>query len=246
MSRHLPFEEESGLQRWLRPLALLLAIGAHAVFGAVIWMTPPSVEKKDTWVRMDVVAPPPPPPPPPEPPKPEPEPPKPKAPKPAEKVAFKETVKEPPPVTDPTPKPRRLVQGLSASSFAGGAGPGLDVRAGTSLSTAATKEVLKPEEATVTASLAAATKAPSCDIPPPTVPDEVIEKQPQGKAKLLFDVSESGEIRNVRVITSLLASADAACVDAVKRAKRCKPGKQGDTAVTIVDVPYYCSFRALN
>jgi fructose transport system ATP-binding protein len=105
---------------------------------------------------------------------------------------------------------------------------------------------LKPEEATQSVvRFAAVTTQPRCEVPRPEVPPEVIEQEPSGKAKILFDVSESGAVTNVRLIEKLIPAADEACLAAVRKA-RCKPGKQDDQAVVVTDYPWYCSFRAIN
>lgn len=165
-----------------------------------------------------------------------------------EKVAFKETVAKPPvePPPQAAPPPRRVVQGLSGNSFAPGTGPGVAVRAGNTLGTKAEGAGLKPEEATQTTfRFAAVTTQPKCEVPRPEVPPEVIEQEPTGKAKILFDVSESGAVTNVRIVERLIPAADEACLAAVRKA-RCKPGKQDDQAVVVTDYPWFCSFRALN
>jgi hypothetical protein len=99
-------------------------VGFHILLGIYLLKDRVSEEQVEQWVEMAIIKQPPPPEPEPEPEvvevEPEPVKPKPK-PKPIEEpVDFKETVDEPPPDQPPPekPRPRRIVQGMSANSFA--------------------------------------------------------------------------------------------------------------------------------
>lgn len=231
--------------RWLlavRGGGLTASVIAHVLFARYALVERADPGKKNTWVEMSVVETPPPPPEAPPPPPPEPEPPKPK-PKP-EKVEFKDTVKEPPPEQPPPEKQIRRVQGLTASSFAQGSGTGFAARAGTTLATRATDETLTVEEAARSVSFIAATVQPKCRHPTLEVPQEVIDAEIEGTVDVLFDVTAQGAVVDVRVTRGLDPAADAACVRSWMQA-RCKPGRKGDTAVTVTNMPHGCRYKAI-
>jgi len=194
-----------------------------------------------------VVAPPPPPeaPPPPPPPPPPPEPKKPPATR-AAPVPFQETTAAPPPEAAPPPtnRPVRRVTGLSATSFAPGSGSGLQVNAGTTLAGASGSERMTLDEAAVAVPFAAVTTQPRCPRPALTVPDAVREAGIEGTVRVVFDVAADGRVRDVRLTGGLHPDADAACV-AAWAAVRCRPGQQGDTPVTVTQMPYLCTFKAV-
>ncbi|MEL6341878.1 MAG: hypothetical protein AAFV53_02020, partial [Myxococcota bacterium] len=203
-----PFQTAPGWQRLIRSFAIPASIVFHA---GIAWLMlqerPPPEEKPEAvWVEMAVVEKPPPPPPPepktePEPkPKPKPKPrPKPK-PKP---VDFQDTTPEPPTEPPPTDRPPernknlRRVQGLSAESFANDGASTLSARAGTTLQTAATDEVMTVDEAanSTAVSFSAATTQPrlkSC--PPLVVPDTVREANLEGTVKAAIDIDDTGKV----------------------------------------------------
>ena len=247
-----PFERTPPWQRALKVGAVVVSLGLHLGLGAGgnYYAALHAVkEKADTWVEMVVVVPPEPPPPPP-PPEPEPEEPEPKPKPKPKKVEFEETVKEPPP-PEAKPERRRVrrVQGLSRSSFGEGGATGIDARAGTDLGVAATDETLTLDEAAESVAFAAVTVAPKCKTPAITLSDEdlttIKAEEIEGSVRILFDVHADGAVRNVRVSKGLHPVADSACVKGWT-GHRCKPGKQGDEAVTVTGMSYGCRYKATN
>ena len=256
----LDFGASPSWQRWVLPGALVVSAALHLLVAKTALPedgAPPP--RRDTWVELAVVPPPPPPepvvaPPPPEPepapePKPKPKPnpkPKPKPEPEPQKVDFDETTTEPQPEdAPPTTKPVRRVVGLSASSFAEGSGSGTTARAGTTLGSGSKSETMSIDEAKETVAYGAVATRPRCSQPPLTVPEDVIADGVEGQVKVVFDVDGTGRVQNVRLTRRLHPSADAACVAAWKQA-RCKPGKQGKTPVTVTNMPYYCTFKAID
>ena len=242
----------AGWQRALIPVGLLLSVGAHALLASSIDLEKREPPRRDTW-SVVTVAPPPPPPPPPEPPPPPPPEPPPEPPKPKTKpkvVEAKDTTKAPTPTTpteaQPQPnKPVRRTTGLSASSFAKGSGTGLSADAGTTMSGAPGGPKMTIDEAASSVAYSAVTSRPTCERPPLTVPDEVAKDGVEGQVRVVFDVAETGAVQRVRVTGRLHPAADAACVAAWSRA-RCKPGAQGGEAVMVTNMPYYCTFKAID
>ena len=152
---------------------------------------------------------------------------------------------EPPP--EPAKKVRR-VQGLKASSFAKSGQTGLTVRAGTTLSTAATDKTLSIEEAkeSTAVSYAAATVQPRLKRRPPLeIPESVIEQEIEGSVKITIDIDEHGLVSGVKLTKSLHPDADAACLRSWKQATF-HPAKQGEDPVRIVNFPRRCRFKSLN
>lgn len=190
------------------------------------------------------------------PPEPEPEPPVPEPPPPPpppepEVVHAKDLVAEAlpeapvpteaPPVDAPAP-----VQGLSASSFAPSGSTGLSLRAGTTLSAAATAPALTtPVERPEAVAWSDAPKRPKCRVPRVAVPQSVIDNGLEGEVHVRFDIGADGSTARIRVVEGLSADADAACVDAWART-RCKPARRGRTPVAVVDMPHSCLFRAVD
>ena len=231
----------SGWRRWIPALGLGLSLGVHAAIAFGVRVEAPVQAAVDQWLPMTVVAPPPPPPPPP----PVAEPAPPPSPR---KVKFQETAKEPPPPDapppPPSPKPVRRVTGLSASSFAQNGTSGVSARAGTTLGDAPVGKGLTLEEAKESVAYAAVASRPSCSRPILDVPEAVAKEGVEGEVRVLFDVGSDGKVVNVRVTGPLHPAADEACARAWTRA-RCKPGKQGETPVTVTEMPYFCRFKAV-
>jgi periplasmic protein TonB len=210
-------------------------VSSLAVHGglALAFGDPPAREPAPVFVAAKVIPPRPPLPPepvveaaPPPPPKPEPK-----------KAA--EIAAPPAPASPETVAPRRVVQGLSASSFAPGSG--VAVRAGNTLSVAA-----EGPGAALDAipSFAAAVERPKCRRPPLSIPDSVRRDRVEGLVGILFDVGADGRVSNVRVTDSLTPDADAACVSAWS-GTHCKPGTDGTVAVPVADMPFTCRFEAI-
>jgi TonB family protein len=139
----------------------------------------------------------------------------------------------------------RRVAGLSASSFAKTGGTGFTADAGTTLGAAPTKEKMTVEEAQQSVAYSAVTSRPTCDRPPFVVPEAVAAAGVEGQIRVVFDVSDTGQVQRVRVTGRLHPEADAACVAAWTKA-RCTPGQQGGTPVTVTNMPYYCTIKAID
>jgi TonB family protein len=137
------------------------------------------------------------------------------------------------------------VAGLSASSFAKTGGTGFTADAGTTLGAAPTKEKMTVEEAQQSVAYSAVTSRPTCDRPPFVVPEAVAAAGVEGQIRVVFDVSDTGQVQRVRVTGRLHPEADAACVAAWTKA-RCTPGQQGGTPVTVTNMPYYGTIKAID
>ncbi len=240
-------------ERMIVVAAVLLSVLLHAAAaaGAVrIERRPP--EPEPVWVEMTVTTPPEPVPEelPPEP-EPEPEPPKPK-PRPDETVDFKETSDEPPPPDAPPPDPsrkpvRRMVQGLSNTSFVDGAQTGLSVRAGTTTAARATDELMDKDDATefATVPYRAVAKSPRVKVRPLlTVPETLRAEGIAGAVEVELTIDAEGRVEAVEVLKRLHPDADAACVRDLKRT-RWEPGEKDGAAVRVVGVPFTCRYQEL-
>jgi len=238
--------------------AFVVSIVFHGLL-AILFQTPLQAKetKKEIWVEMTVKEKPPPPPeePPPEiPPEKKEPPPKPKKKKVKKKpkeIDFKDIPKDLPPKTDEPPpqekKQVRRVQGLKATSFAQNGTSGLQVRAGTTLNTQATDEVLSLEEAkdSTAISYAAATKQPRLKKRPKLdIPDVVKKEGIEGSVKIVIDIDETGTVRDTRLIKSLHPDADKACLISWKTAVF-TPAEQNGENVAISNFPRRCRFQAL-
>ena len=255
MSSAPDYQESKG---WFHYIAIPASILFHVGLAFLLINTPPPKPKaKEVWIEMEVVEPPPPEPPMveekiPEPPPPEP--PKPVVKKKVKKIDFQdippestEPVNEPPPEPPPTKKKVQRVQGLNASSFAQNGNTGLSVRAGTTLSTAATDQTIDIEEAkeSTAISYAAATTQPRLKKRPALqIPQSIIDNQIEGTVKIVIDIGADGTVLEARVTKSLNPEADQACVDSWQNAIF-KPAKQGDNAVAITNFPRQCRFKAM-
>ena len=224
----ISYEETSSKKFYVG--AFVVSILFHGVL-AIVFQVPLQAKEieKETWVEMTVKEKPPPSPPepppieeiPPEPP-PEKKPVKKKKPK---KIDFKDIPKEPPPkIDEPPPKEKkqvRRVQGLKATSFAKNGTSGLQVRAGTTLNTQATDEILSLEEAknSTAISYAAATKQPRVKKRPKLdIPDIVKKEGIEGSVKIVIDIDETGKVTDTRLLKGLHPDADQACLRSWKTA----------------------------
>lgn len=244
-----PFHPTPPGQVWLRRSAVLLSVGIHVALGAWLVTRPEAAAKVAEWVEVTINQPPPP-----EPPKPEaPEPPKPEPPKPkptAKPVAFQDIPKTPPPEAPPptaAPAPRRLVQGLSASSFASGGTTGLSVSAGNTLSVAASKDKMSLDEATgpYGAKYTEVLSQPKLVWHPDMeVPDEARKAGIQGSMAVAIDLDAEGKPVRVTVRNDLGYGLKEACVAAWMRSKW-KPARNNDTPVPVSGVPQNCTVKVL-
>jgi protein TonB len=239
----------AGWQRALVPVGVLLSLGIHGIIAMSVDLEERKPARRDTWAVV-TAAPPPPPPPAPEPPPPPPEPPPPKPKTKPKVVDIQDTTTKPPPTPTPevAPEPTKTVRrtaGLSASSFAKGSGTGLSADAGTTLAAAPGGKKLTIEEAANSVAYSAVTSRPVCERPALDVPEAVAKEQVEGQVRVVFDVNERGGVQRVRVTGRLHPAADAACVAAWSKA-RCTPGAQGGEPVLVTNMPYYCTFKAID
>ena len=242
-----PYRPVPAWQRALRSSAVGMSIAFHVALALFLIANPGATKKAAEWVEMSVQQPPPPPPPPPEPDPAEPEPPKPKP----KAVKFEETTPNPPPTPEaappPDPTPRRVVrqvQGLSASSFAPGAGTGLTVRAGNSTSVRATGDGMSLDDASgafQSRAYTAVTTAPRVRSQPSLeVPEEAKKANIQGAVEVSVDIDARGRVVNVRLVKGLGYGIDEACLAAWKRSTW-KPGEQDGTPVGVLGIPQKCT-----
>lgn len=234
-------------QRIIRSFAIPASIVLHTIFALAFLSGEIKPGKKSQWIEMAVVEPPPP-----EitkePPKPPPRKELPK-PDPTEPVDFKETVAQPPSDTPPPEQARtvRRIQGLSASSFAQGAGTGFQVRYGNTTRTAASRESYDlnanlPDAvpvATVT------TQPKGCTKPPVQVPKEAIDANIEGTINMTLDLDASGRVVGVHFLGTLGHGVEEACKSAALQI-RCKPGMQNGTPVAIKGMPHRCTIKAMD
>jgi len=240
----LPFEEEDR-DRSRRVIGIIVAVLVHVLAFAAIAAVKPIQKVKQAWVEVTMAQAEPEPPPPPEL-KPEPPPPPPKRPK---VVDYQQTVDQPTPDapvdTPAADKPVRMVQGLSASSFATGTGTGFSVRAGTTLRTRADDDTMDLDEAAAAVAFSAVTRQPRVKSKPPlTVPDSVQALHLQGTIEVLVDIDDTGKVVDVRVVKDLHPEADRACVQAWKGASFA-PALQGERPVGVRNAPYRCRVEIL-
>ena len=252
---HISFEEKSPKIFYLGALCVSLLF--H-IFLAILFQTPIQAKEKEkeTWIEMTVKKTPPPPPPPPEIKTPEEKPPDPppkkKTPKkkPVKKIDFKDIPKDPPKENTPPPEEKkqvRRVQGLKATSFAKGSNTGLNVRAGTTLNTQATDEVLSLDEAknSTAISYASATKQPKLKKRPKLeIPDIVKQEGIEGTVRIVIDIDETGAVSDTRLIKGLHPEANQACLESWKTAIF-QPALQGTAPVAISNFPRRCRFQAM-
>ena len=231
--------------------ALGVSVGFHILLGLYLLKDRVTEEQVEQWVEMAIIELPPPPEPEPEPePESEPEPVK-RKPLPIEEpVDFKETVDEAPPDQPPPdkPRPRRIVQGMSASSFAKGAGTGLTANAGTSLGVAQTQEKMEINDAKEWTSLpfASVTVRPKLrNAPPVQVPQEAIDEGIEGTWTMTLTISAKGRVSDLKIPQAIGYGIDAACRNAWL-ASRWKPGEKDGTPVAVTGLPYKCQIKAMD
>lgn len=244
-----PYRPVPRWQRALRSSAVGISIAAHVLLAMVAVSSPTARKQAAQWVEVAIQEAKPPPPPPelePEPPKPEPPKPKPTP----KAVKFEETTAvQPPPeaVAPPTdPPPRRVlrqVQGLTANSFAPGAGTGLSVRAGNTTGVKAGDATMSLEDATgpfEPRPYTAVTSAPRLRWSPTMdVPEEAQKAAVTGLVNVLLDIDEKGKVVRVKVVSDLGHGTGEACADAFRRSQW-KPAEQGGTPVPVTGVPQSC------
>ena len=139
------------------------------------------------------------------------------------------------------------MQGLKATSFAQTGTSGLQVRAGTTLHTQATDEILSIEDAknATSISYAAATKQPKLKKRPPLDIPEVLKKEGiEGTVKIVIDIDDSGNVSESRLIKGLHPEADKACLESWKKAIFI-PAQQGKNPVGVSNFPRRCRFQAM-
>ncbi len=218
----------------------VLSLGVHAGLAALLALVQVApAGAVGRWVEMVVT----------ETPEPEPEaskPPEPEKQKPEpRKVQVQVEPTEPDPVPPPPDQPTqsvRRVQGLNPNSTMPGTNGGFSARVGTSLTTKAGPETMKPAEATV--SWAAASVVPKCPKPALVVPESIRKAGVHGSVEILLDVGADGRPTDVRVVKPLHAEADAACVSAWESV-RCASGRLGDVPVAVTGLPHTCTFRVV-
>ncbi len=246
-----PFQVERPRERALRSVAILATLGLHAVAAFALAMNPGLARKAATWVEVtvqEVAAPPPPPPP-----APEPAPPKKKAaprPRAPEKVSIEQTAPEeaptPQPDAPPDPKPVRRVQGLSATSFAPGAGTGFAVRAGNTTAVAANGKgmTLTDADGFLMRPAAAVATQPRLVWEPPAleVPDAARDAHAQGTIEVELDVDAAGRVARVALVRDIGFGTGEACV-AAWRSSRWKPGLHEGRPLTVTGIRKLCTVR---
>jgi TonB family protein len=234
--KRLPLGQEQGGRR-VGPLGV--SVGLHVLVAlALLALKVPEVARQQAWVEMVVAPPPVPQAPPPEPPPPVPT-----------RVAVAADVPVRPqealePVAAPEPTPAlRRVHGLSSSSFLQNSGTGLAVRAGNSRGVGASDELMGLEEAGV--AWTAVTAMPRCKKPDMTAPEPVRAAGIEGTVEILLDVDAQGAVVRGVVVQSLSPEADAACLAAWKQS-RCDAAKMADAPVAVREVPFSCTYRAMD
>jgi protein TonB len=248
-----PFRAERPRDRVLRSAAIFVTLGLHAAAAFALAMNPGLARKAATWVEVTVqqVAAPPPP----EPPPPAPEPPKKKAAprrRAPEKVAIEQTAPEeaptPQPDAAPDPKPVRRVQGLSATSFAPGAGTGLSVRAGNTTAVAASGKGLSLTDANgflVRPASAVATQPRLVWEPPALdVPEAARDARAQGTIEVELDVDGEGRVARAVLVRDIGFGTGEACV-AAWRTSRWKPGLHDGQPLTVTGIRKLCTVRGV-
>lgn len=241
----LPFDEDER-EGGRRLVGILVAILVHVLAGAAVVAIRPIERVRQVWVEAVLSeTEPPPPPPPPELPVEPPPPPKERR----KVVEFEETVEDPTPdapvESTPADKPVRVVQGLSATSFAAGSGVGFSVRAGTTVRARANDDLMDLDEAASSVAFSSVTRQPRVKSKPAlSVPQSVQDQRLTGVIKVLVDIDDQGEVTEVRLVEGLHPEADRACLEAW-RAASFSPAMQGETAVAVRNAPFRCRIEQL-
>jgi protein TonB len=248
-----PFRPAPRGQRVVRTVAIAVSVGVHVVLALLLARNPTLVKKAATWVEVQVRNTPPPvdaPPPPPEPEKPRPKPRQ----APPKSVAFEQTVAPedaPPPqeaLAPPDPKPQmQRVQGLSANSFAPGAGTALSVRAGNSTAVRADGKGLDLDAANgpfLTRPASAVAVQPKVKWEPAAldVPEAAREARVEGTVEIVLDVDAEGKVARVAVVRDLGYGTGEACADAWRRSTW-KPGEHQGVPVAVTGIRKLCTIR---
>ncbi len=249
-----PFRPAPRGQRIVRSVAIAVSVAVHVVLALLLARNPTLVKKAATWVEVQVRAAPPPPV---EPPPPSVEPPPKREPKraPPKSVAFEDTVAPedaPPPqeaaAAEPSPQPQlRRVQGLSASSFAPGAGTGLSVRAGNSTAVRAEGAGLDLDAANgpfLTRPASAVAVQPRVKWEPTglEVPDAARDARVEGTVEVVLDLDAEGRVARVAVVRDLGYGTGDACVDAWRRSVW-RPGEHNGQPVAVTGIRKHCTIR---
>jgi len=221
-------------------ISLIGHVGLFEGLGAAARQAPPKPQRV---LEVAVVKPPPPPPP-----KVEDPPPKPK-PKPQDLTrapTLPPPESPPPPNADakPSKDPPKPVFGISMSSVVGpGGNSGFSVRVGNTLMKEPEKERTRPEEVRAYAPvpLHQVNKLPGrvgdCQPPPSKKPRGV-----EGRVKLEIEVTDTGAVGDVRVVSGINPEVDALVVETIK-ACRFTPAEVGGQAVA-TRIPYTYTFVA--
>jgi len=151
---------------------------------------------------------------------------------------------EPPP--EEKPPPRRVIQGLSASSFAANSGTGLQVRAGTTVQTHATDELMDIEEAPAV-HFSAVTDPPKLRGAAPAiqVPKAAIEAGIEGTWTVYISIDAAGKTVEAVLAEPVGYGIDEACIQAWKRS-RWKAGLKNEIPIAVNRIPMKCTIRALD
>lgn len=159
-----------------------------------------------------------------------------------EVIDFKDI--EPPP--EEKQPPRRVIQGLSASSFAANSGTGLHVRAGTTVQTRASNELMTIEEAPAV-HFSAVTEPPKLrgGAPAIRVPKAAIEAGIEGSWTVYVSIDASGQTVAAELTEPIGYGIDEACANAWKRS-RWKAGRKNEIPVAVNRIPMRCTIRALD
>ncbi len=239
--QRLPFDEDER-EGGRRLVGVLVAILVHLAAGAAVVAIKPIERVRQVWVEAVMSEPEPveAPPPPPELPVEPPPPPKERS----KVVEYDQTVEDPTPEAPveqaPAEQPVRTVQGLSATSFAAGSGVGFSVRAGTTVRTRATDELMDLDQASKSVAFSALTRQPRVRSKPPLrVPQSVQDLRLTGVIQVLVDIDDQGEVSEVRLVEGLHPEADRACLEAWRGASF-TPAMQGETAVAVRNAPFRC------
>jgi TonB family protein len=107
----------------------------------------------------------------------------------------------------------------------------------------ASEELMGLEEAGV--AWTAVSAMPKCRKPDMSAPPEVRAAGIEGTVEVLLDVDEHGTVVRGVVVESLSPEADAACLAAWKQT-RCDAAKMADAPVAVREVPFRCTFQAMD